>query len=209
MYAEPQPLTTTSLGPERDATPISDKELLARSRAADDEAFAELIGRHQDLVVNYLTKMLRCRAQAEELAQETFVRFFRHLDRYQDQGTLAAYLLRIATNLVRSQERRKSRWNVLRPLFTLTEQQRQTTSPQASLLADEAQRRVLDAIGTLDLRYRAPLVMREIEGLSYQQIALALGTSDGTVKSRLFRARALLKKALAPYWRSTENGERS
>lgn len=200
MYAEPQPLTTASLCPEQDATPLSDKELLERSRAADEEAFAQLIGRHQDLLVNYLTKMLRCRAQAEELAQETFVRFFHHLDRYRDQGTLAAYLLRIATNLVRSQERRKSRWNVLRPLFAFTEQQRQTTSPQASLLADEAQQRVLDAIGSLDLRYRAPLVMREIEGLSYQQIALALDTSEGTVKSRLFRARALLKKALAPYW---------
>jgi RNA polymerase sigma-70 factor (ECF subfamily) len=179
---------------------LSDKELLERSRAADEEAFALLVGRHQDLLVNYLTKMLRCREQAEELAQETFVRFFRHLGRYRDQGTLAAYLLRIATNLVRSQERRRSRWNVLRPLFTHTERQRQTTSPQADLLADEAQQRVIEAIGSLDLRYRAPLIMREIEGLSYQQIALALGTGEGTVKSRLHRARALLKKALIPYW---------
>ena len=188
MYAEPMPMALT------------DRELLERSRARDEHAFAALVGRHQSLLVNYLTRMLGSRERAEDLAQETFVRFYRHLDRYQEQGTLTAFLLRIATNLVRSRERRRQRWRLLQPVFALGEKQRTHPSPQADALASEAQQKVLDAIAGLELRYRAPLVMREIEGLSYRQIAVALETSEGTIKSRLHRARALLKRSLEPYW---------
>jgi len=199
MYAESQLLA----GPR--ALCLSDSELLARSRACDEQAFGALIHRHQDLVVNYLTRMLGCRQEAEDMAQETFVRFFRHLDRYTDQGTLRAYLLRIATNLVRSRARRRARWHALEPLVRASERHRQTACPQAEALAGEAQRQLLDAIARLELRFRAPLILREIEGLPYRQIARALDTNEGTIKSRLHRARALLKDMLEPYWKGRQS----
>lgn len=178
----------------------SDAELLQRARTADAEAFADLVNRHQDLVVNYLARLTNCRSRAEEVAQETFVRFYQQLHRYRDQGMLTAYLLRIATNLVRSEERRKRRWRLLHPVLRSSHTTTVERGPQSVALANEAQREVTRAIAALDLRYRAPLVLREIEGLSYRKIADALAINEGTVKSRLHRARELLKQRLAPYW---------
>lgn len=186
---------------------LSDAELMERSRARDPDAFAQLVDRHKDLMVNYLARLTGCRDRAEDFAQETFVRFYQQLDRYREEGTLSAYLLRIATNLVRSDERRKRRWRMLLPVLSYSGLMaagsnggRPEPGPQAEALAREEHREVTEALASLDLLYRAPLVMREIEELSYRQIADALGCSEGTVKSRLFRGRQLLKQKLVPYW---------
>ncbi len=172
-----------------------------RSRARDADAFAELVDRHKDQMVNYLARLTGCRDRAEDIAQETFVRFYRQIHRYREEGTLSAYLFRIATNLVRSEERRKRRWRLLQPILS---DNRFTSdgpaSPQADALASEEHRQVTRALASLDVVYRAPLVMREIEGLSYQEIATALDCSEGTVKSRLHRGRQRLKQQLTPYW---------
>lgn len=185
----------------------SESELMERTRARDPDAFAELVDRHKHLMVNYLTRLTGCRDRAEEYAQETFVRFYQKLDRYREQGNLSAYLLRIATNLVRSDERRRRRWQLLQPVLAhsgflagAAGDPRPESGPQAAVLADEEHRQVTRAIASLDLLYRAPLVLREIEGLSYSDIADALRCSEGTVKSRLHRARQLLKEKLTPYW---------
>lgn len=182
-----------------DAEP-NDADLLARCRTQDAEAFAQLVDRHKDHMVNYLARLTGCRDRAEDFAQETFVRFFQKLDEYQEEGALTAYLFRIATNLVRSDERRRRRWALLRPLLSTNGHQPPAASPQASLLAAEEQRQVARALAALDLLYRVPLVLREIEGRSYLEIAAIVGCSEGTVKSRLHRGRQLLKQKLAPYW---------
>ncbi len=186
----------------------STTDLLRRSRSNDTEAFGLLVDRHKDLVVNYLARMTGSRDRAEEIAQETFVRFYQTLDRYRDEGTLTAYLLRIATNLVRSEERRKKRWRSLRPVltagaispFTRVVAGSPANDQEEELLASEEQQQVTRALASLDLLYRAPLVLREIEGCSYQEIAETLDCQEGTVKSRLHRGRQLLKERLAPYW---------
>ena len=110
----------------------------------------------KDLMVNYLSRLTGCRDRAEDIAQETFVRFYQQLDRYREQGTLSAYLLRIATNLVRSEERRKRRWRVLKPIFTAgdfpgggSNGHRPQESPQARALAEEEHREVTRAIASL------------------------------------------------------------
>ena len=182
----------------------TDAQLLTLSRERDSDAFAQLVDRHKDQMVNYLTRLTGCRDRAEDIAQDTFVRFYKQLYRYRDEGTLSAYLFRIATNLVRSEERRKRRWQMLRPVLEAsglsTGGHRPSASPQKDALATEEHRQVTRALASLDVIYRAPLVLREIEGLSYQDIATALGCSEGTVKSRLHRSRQLLKQKLAPYW---------
>jgi len=184
--------------------PATDTELLTRSRASDPQAFALLVDRHKDKMVNYLARLTGCRDRAEDIAQETFVRFYKQLHRYRDEGTLSAYLFRIATNLVRSEERKKRRWRMLQPIFANSSigsnGHHPPASPQADALATEAHRQVTQALASIDVLYRAPLVLREIEGLSYHEIAEALGCSEGTVKSRLHRGRQHLKKNLLPYW---------
>lgn len=195
-----------SLGREvdRQSTATPDARLMARVQAGDVGAFEALVERHKDGLVNYLTRLTRCRDRAEEYAQEAFVRLYRHRDRYRERGQLAGYLYRIATNLVRSDERRAARWRTLEGLYRAGLEPAQP-SPQRVVLGDEAGQRVAAALARLPLRYRAPLVLREIEGWSYAEIASALGCRPGTVKSRISRAKARLRPMLESYW----NGEQS
>ena len=95
----------------------SDADLMAQVRAGDREAFADLVDRHKDAVVNYLTRLTGNRDRAEDLGQETFLRLYRSAAGYVEQGYLRAYLFRIATNLVRSEERRERRQRLLLPLL--------------------------------------------------------------------------------------------
>ena len=90
---------------------------MARVREGDREGFADLVDRHKDAVVNYLARLTGDRDRAEDLAQETFLRLFRSAGDYTEQGYLRAFLFRIATNLVRSEERREKRLRLLLPFL--------------------------------------------------------------------------------------------
>jgi RNA polymerase sigma-70 factor (ECF subfamily) len=176
----------------------SDAELMARVREGDREAFTDLVDRHKDAVVTYLVRLTADRDRAEDLAQEAFLRLFRSAGDYVEQGYLRAFLFRIATNLVRSEERRAKRLRLLMPFLPREEH----TEPAASsgLLRREMHREVSAAVAKLPLRYRVPLVLHEIEGWTYVDIAQELGCREGTVKSRVHRGRLQLKEKLEPYW---------
>ncbi len=176
----------------------SDAELMVRVREGDRDAFADLVGRHKDAVVSYLTRLTGNRDRAEDLAQETFLRLFRSARDYTEQGYLRAYLFRIATNLVRSEERRERRLRLLTP-FLPREEHAEPAAP-SGLLRRELHREVSAAVAKLPLRYRVPLVLHEIEGWSYVDIAQEIGCREGTVKSRVHRGRQQLKQKLEPYW---------
>lgn len=181
----------------------SDGELMARTQAGSRDAFAQLVDRHKDLLVGYLTRLTGQKDRAEDLAQEAFLRLFTSAGAYRERGQMRAYLFRIATNLLRSEERRSARWRRLRGLFASSNghmEAGEAPSPEKRLLATEIGGRVGSALAELPLRYRAPLVMREIEGLSYREIGTALGCREGTVKSRIHRGRLLLRDRLEPYW---------
>jgi RNA polymerase sigma-70 factor (ECF subfamily) len=177
----------------------SDADLMVKVRAGDREAFADLVDRHKDAVVNYLTRLSGSRDRAEDLGQETFLRLFRSAGGYVEQGYLRAYLFRIATNLVRSEERRERRQRLLLPLLG-GEPDRSEPSAHAGLLRQEMQRELATAVARLPLRYRVPLVLHEIEGWSYADIAAELDTREGTIKSRIHRGRQSLKRQLESYW---------
>ena len=178
--------------------PPSDAELMARVREGDRDAFTDLVDRHKDAVVSYLTRLTGNRDRAEDLGQETFLRLFRSAREYTEQGYLRAYLYRIATNLVRSEERRERRQRLLTP-FLPREEHAEPVAP-AGLLRRELHREVTAAVAKLPLRYRVPLVLHEIEGWSYLDIAQEIGCREGTVKSRVHRGRQQLKAKLEPYW---------
>ena len=181
----------------------SDAELMARVREGDRDAFTDLVDRHKDAVVTYLTRLTGHRDRAEDLAQETFLRLFRAAGDYTEQGYLRAFLFRIATNLVRTEERRERRLRLLTPF--LPRQEHAEPAASSGLLRREMHREVAAAVARLPLRYRVPLVLHEIEGWSYVDIAQEIGCREGTVKSRVHRGRQQLKRKLAPYW----NGDAS
>ena len=178
--------------------PPSDAELMARVREGDRDAFSDLVDRHKDAVVSYLTRLSGDRDRAEDLAQDTFLRLFRAARDYTEQGYLRAYLFRIATNLVRSEERRERRLRLLAPF--LAREGHAEPAATSALLRRELHREVAAALARLPLRYRVPLVLHEIEGWSYVDIAEEIGCREGTVKSRVHRGRQQLKAKLEPYW---------
>lgn len=177
-----------------------DAELMRRVKVGDHDAFSLIVDRHQDPLVNYLACLTRSRDRAEEYAQEAFVRLFQTASRYRETGQLVGYLYRIATNLLRSDERTSSRRRLLNVSFAANGDRHAEPSAQRELLSEEATKRVSAALAGLPLRYRAPLVLREIEGWSYQEIASALGCREGTVKSRVSRGKKRLRDRLRPYW---------
>jgi RNA polymerase sigma-70 factor (ECF subfamily) len=180
--------------------PQTDGELLAAARNGHKEAFALLVDRHKDILVNYLTRLTGAHDRAEDLAQEAFVRLYSS-DRYEDRGLLRAYLFRIATNLLRSEERRENRWRRLQTLLTNTNGHLSEGSGQERLLLEQEIGTVVgQAIAALPLRYRAPLLLHEIQGWPYRDIGQTLGCREGTVKSRIHRGRQLLRQGLETYW---------
>jgi RNA polymerase sigma-70 factor (ECF subfamily) len=186
---------------------MTDDALMQRVREGDDDAFGEIVDRYKDSLVNYLTHLVRSRDRAEEIAQDAFVRLYRHAANYRDQDRLGPYLFRIATNLTVTEVRRAKRWSLLLPRLGASMTQT-TPSPDANLITDEIQRHVNSALERLPLKFRAPLVLFEIEEWSYEEIGAALELRIGTVKSRISRARELLRRHLAPWWKGGHNHER-
>jgi RNA polymerase sigma-70 factor (ECF subfamily) len=115
-----------------------------------------------------------------------------------ERGFLRAFLFRIATNLLRTEERRERRLRLLAPFLTMDREE--APSATSGLLRAEVQREVAGAIAKLPMSYRVPLVLHELEGWSYADIAAELSCREGTVKSRIFRGRERLKRSLEPYW---------
>jgi RNA polymerase sigma-70 factor (ECF subfamily) len=182
----------------------SDSELLTRARDGHAEGFRTLVDRHKDPMVNYLTRMIGCRVRAEELAQESFVRLYLSPPRVSNGDSFLPWLYRVATNLVHSEERRARRARFYGWLFDRHRANGVAANDlESRMLSLEAQRQTQQALAALPVAFRAALVLREIQGLSYEEIGVALGCPAGTVRSRINRGRALLRERLAPYW----NGE--
>jgi RNA polymerase sigma-70 factor (ECF subfamily) len=165
----------------------------------EPEDFAAFVEEHQHSLINYLTHLTRSRERAEEIAQDAFVRFYRNMARCRDEERLTPYLFRIATNLVVTQIRREQRWRKILPLLTAA-QPRSAPASDRPLMTDEIQRKVTAALEQLPLKFRAPLVLFEIEEWSYDAIARALDCRIGTVKSRISRARQLMRVQLESWW---------
>jgi RNA polymerase sigma-70 factor, ECF subfamily len=181
----------------------TDAELMAKLRGGDSEALGGLIDRHQDAMVNYLTRLTGSRDRGEEIAQETFLRLVQAAASYREEGRLLPWLYRVATNLVRTEDRRVRRWRMLEGTFLIHAfgpAAVQAPAAQTRLLRSEAHEVLAEALAELPLRLRAPLVMAAVEGRSHQEIAELLGCREGTVKSRIHRGRRRLRARLTPYF---------
>jgi len=189
--------------------PVSDHALLQGTLAGDHDAFAALVGRYRNQITSYIYRMTNDYDGAVDLAQETFLRVYRAAGRYQTTHAFSTYIYRIATNLAISELRKRKRRRVVSLTGLLASSDGQETRDfdapderplQDVSLVDSERRAVIKrAIATLPDKYRAPLVLRDVEGKSYDEIASILCTSEGTVKSRINRARNFLRDKMRNY----------
>jgi RNA polymerase sigma-70 factor (ECF subfamily) len=179
--------------------PPSEEELIAQAQAGDRAAYGELIRRHRKGVVNVVYRMCGDAALAEDAAQETFIRAWEKLGGYKPRSAFRNWLYRIATNQAIDQLRR-DRPTVDVEKVPLRDPAR---GPERSLELNERAEIVRQAVLALPPAGRSALILREYEGLSYQEIADTLEIPIGTVMSRLSYARRRLRETLASYMEVT------
>ena len=169
-----------------------DRELIASAQLGDRQAFAGLVLRHQAGVIGFIYRMCGDPRLAEDAAQEAFVRVWQNLNNYKPQYAFRSWLYRIAANAALDVLRRE-RPNT--PIESLPLADKAPTPEQAAE-QDQRAAQVRRAVSRLSEPLRLVLVLREYEGLSYQEIAAALEIPIGTVMSRLNTARAQLRREL-------------
>ncbi len=173
-----------------------DADLVDRLRRGDPRAFEALVTAHQHRVFGVALRMLRNRAEAEEIAQEVFLRVHRAIDEFRGEAKLSTWLYAIASRLclnrLASRERRMAREGE----EALTRVASGDTDPVDELERGELETALHRAIAELPEERRIVVVLRDLEGLSYEEIAAALELELGTVRSRLHRARMDLKAKL-------------
>ena len=195
--------------------PDLDDELMERYRAGDENAFTLLVRRHQQPLVNFIARFINDRDGAEDLAQETFIRIFKASRRYQPgRAHFKTWMYHIASNLCKNELRNRGRRDRYRvdnvvdsndegdiEQIDLIERAPADASfqPEVALERKELDDAIQTAISELPEQYRVPLILRDLQGLSYDEISETLELRDGTTKSRINRARLMLKDKLKSF----------
>jgi RNA polymerase sigma-70 factor (ECF subfamily) len=203
-------MEAVALGDISPAEDWDDSAVVARCRRGDRAALGELVSLYQDRVYGLCLRLCGDREAAADLAQETFVRAVGSIERFDERARFFTWLYRIAVNLSIDRRRRESR----RPAVSIDAAggdgeiqrggsiaERLTGSdprPDQRAARAEQHRIVAAAVQELDDEFRAVVVLRDIDGLDYAEIAEVLDVPVGTVKSRLFRARMMLREKLRP-----------
>jgi RNA polymerase sigma-70 factor (ECF subfamily) len=185
---------------------VSDAEaaLVSRCLAGDELACAELVESHQRMVYQLAFHLLGDKEEALDLSQDVFLTVFRMLDRFRGQSALRTWIYRIVVNQARNRQRwwRRRLYSAQVPLDVHVSEHGELSSPRDDcgperlLCQKEQADRVWQALRELPFDQRTALVLREIDGLSYEEIGYSLNVAVGTVKSRLARARQLLRAEL-------------
>jgi len=183
-----------ALSPDADET-----ELLERARNGDSQAFGVLVERYQRRVVGVAQAVVHNQDDAVELAQETFVRAYENLAKFESRSSFSTWLYRIAANLAIDFRRREGRHQVLRGEDAETEISR-LPSPRGDsyqeTVRNQLNQRINGALEELTPEHRAVILLREVEGLSYDEISDVLHVPRGTVMSRLHYARSRMREIL-------------
>lgn len=192
---------------ERPASGVeqTDLELVRRAQRGERGAFDLLVLRYQHKVVKLVARLLRDPAEAEDVAQEAFVKAYRALSTFRGDSQFYTWLYRIAVNTARNSIASRQR----RPVdyeADLSENEqtavetrmRHDDTPEAAALSEEIRQTVGRAVEALPEDLRTAIMLREIEGLSYEEIATAMDCPVGTVRSRIFRAREAIDRQLKP-----------
>jgi RNA polymerase sigma-70 factor (ECF subfamily) len=187
--------------------PVADVEFIERLKRGEAAAFETLIADHSGEIYGLLFRLTENSEEARDLTQETFLRAFQNIDRFRGEADLRTWIYRIAINQARNRWRwwRRRRRDVTVSLDATQGQSRQplietlsesNENPEQQTLAHEREVALRSALRKLSRAYRETVVLRDIEGFSYEEIATTLGINVGTVKSRLARGRHELRKRL-------------
>ena len=183
----------------------TDLELVRRAQRGERGAFDLLVLRYQHRVVKLVARLLRDPTEAEDVAQDAFVKAYRALGSFRGDSAFYTWLYRIAVNTARNSMASRQR----RPLdyeadlneseqAAVESRMRHGDTPEAAALSDEIHRTVNHAVEQLPEDLRTAIILREVEGLSYEEIAEAMDCPVGTVRSRIFRAREAIARSLKP-----------
>ena len=183
--------------PDPDARTRADEADVARARAGDTAAFAALVRRHQDRVFGFILRMLDARDEAMELTQDVFVKAWQALPGWRPEARFSTWLLQIARNAALDQLRRR-RVVQFAPLDDGMDVADTAPGPEARYASRQRQALLENALQQIAAEHREILLLREVEDLSYGELAAVLGVAEGTVKSRLARARAALLENFRP-----------
>lgn len=183
---------------------MTDQEMIARCKKGDREAFNELMLKYQKQVFNITYGMLSDYEDASDAAQEVFVKVYRSVASFREQSSFTTWLYSICRNVCNDILRKRQRRGFTISIDSdedednpVSELPSEELSPEASYELSERQRIVREAINSLSPEYREIILYSDIEQLSYDEIARILKCPNGTVKSRLNRARNALKKKLS------------
>lgn len=183
--------------------PLKERNLVRQLRARDEAAFAELVRTYQHKVYNVIYRIVGDSAEAEDVAQEVFVSVFKHIDSFRGEAKLSTWIYRIAMN----QARNRAKYHSRRAKKSHQEYDDSPDSakessplsadvarPEEMALGKELEEIIQDGLAELNEIHRTILVLRDIQNLAYGEIATIVDLPEGTVKSRLFRARLALKE---------------
>ncbi|HHO70436.1 MAG TPA: RNA polymerase sigma factor RpoE [Halothiobacillus sp.] len=191
------------------AQELTDKVLVQRAQAGEQAAFELLVRKYQHKILRLISRFVRDPDDALDLTQETFIKAYRALDTFRGDSAFYTWLYRIAINTAKNQLSSNGRYGYIwslnsSPGFESEEPMpepealRDHATPENAVLTDELEAVIRKAIAALPEDLRTALTLRELEGLSYEEIAQVMGCPIGTVRSRIFRAREAVDKRLKP-----------
>ncbi len=184
---------------------VTDKQLVERVQHGDKKAFDLLVLKYQQRIINLVSRFVYSPSDAQDIAQEAFIKAYRALPNFRGESAFYTWMYRIAVNTAKNHLAVKSR----RPLESAQDIDdvvqiegdstlRHQETPEHLLLRDEIQETILKSIEALPEDLKAAITLREVEGLSYEDISSAMDCPIGTVRSRIFRAREAIDKELKP-----------
>ncbi len=193
---------------------LGERRLVRRLKARDENAFREMVRTYQDQVYNLVYRMLGNHEEAEDLSQDVFVTVFKSIDKFRGDSKLSTWLYRIAANQCKNRYKYLARrqFHAAKPLDELSERdaagrdggpvmplQAQISEPDKIVEGKRLEEAIQREIAALEDEQRLLVILRDIQGLSYHEMATITELPEGTVKSRLHRARMNLKKRLKKY----------
>ncbi len=184
---------------------ITDQELVARVQGGDKAAFDLLVLKYQNKLVNLISRYVYDSSEVYDVAQEAFIKAYRALPNFRGDSAFYTWLYRIAINTAKNHLVAMGRRPPGSDIDAEEAEQydgaadlREYDTPEGMLLKDQVERTVADAMQQLPEDLRTAITLRELEGLTYEEIAEAMGCPVGTVRSRIFRAREAIQKRLEP-----------
>ncbi|TKB55305.1 RNA polymerase sigma factor RpoE [Ferrimonas aestuarii] len=185
--------------------PSSDQQLVERIQQGDKQAFNLLVMKYQHKVANLISRYVKNQGDVADVAQEAFIKAYRALPNFRGESAFYTWLYRIAVNTAKnylvSQGRRPPASDVdaeEAEFYDGADALREHASPERQLLSDEIKQVVFSTIESLPEELRVAITLRELEGMSYDEIATVMECPVGTVRSRIFRAREAIDKRIQP-----------